>query len=181
MSRRRISGTRLRRTLHLCVAGAGVCLLVVFPSACGPAPPPLANTHESATAVARAVLDALEHRDLARLQALALSEQEFRRHVWPGLPASREERNLPFSYVWGDLRQKSESSLRATLARHGGRRHELMEVVFGGESDYGEFRVHRAAMFRLGDPLPEQSEQRMIGSMIEMDGAWKVFSYVADE
>ena len=56
-------------------------------------------------------------RDRARLDALALSEQEFRDHVWPDLPAARPERNLPFSYVWGDLHQKSNISLARDAAR----------------------------------------------------------------
>ncbi len=56
------------------------------------------------------------------LRDLALNEIEFREQVWPELPAARPERNLPFSYVWGDLRQKSDANLERTLARHGGRR-----------------------------------------------------------
>ena len=77
--------------------------------------PPLANTSASPEALAAAVLDALARGDRARLDALALTEQEFRDHVWPDLPAARPERNLPFSYVWGDLHQKSNLSLAQTL------------------------------------------------------------------
>ena len=75
--------------------------------------PPLANTHSSASSLASAVLDALARRDRAALKALALNETEFRDHVWPELPAARPERNLPFSYVWGELRQKSLQALAA--------------------------------------------------------------------
>src|SRR5687768_11319639 len=81
--------------------------------------PPLANASASPEGLASVVLDALSHGDRARLDALALSEQEFRDHVWPGLPAARPERNLPFSYVWGDLRQKSNIRLADTLRNYG--------------------------------------------------------------
>ena len=148
--------------------------------ACGP--PPLTNAQPSADLLARAVLDALAQRDEPRLRALALDEGEFRAHVWPSLPAARPERNLPFSYVWGDLRQKSEIFLKAALANHGGRRYELLKVAFAGSTAQdSDFRVHREAVFVVRDSAAREHELRLCGSMIERNGAWKVFSYVAED
>jgi hypothetical protein len=146
---------------------------------CG-GPAPLTNTSADPSALARAVLSAIERDDRVALDQIALNEQEFRDHVWPELPASRPERNLPFSYVWGDLRQKSAASLSKTLSEHGGRRYELIAVDFDGETDYRTYRVHRDATFRIRQPGGEESSLRVCGSMIEMDGRWKVFSYVVD-
>lgn len=147
---------------------------------CSPSRTPLEGTHHSPLAVAQAVLDAVAANDAVALQALALSEQEFRQHVWPELPAARPERNLPFSYVWGDLRQKSTSGLQATLSRHGGRRYTLEDVRFSGETRYPGYTVHRDAAFVVhGSDGPE--ELRLCGSMIEQDGRWKVFSYVVGD
>jgi hypothetical protein len=143
--------------------------------------PPLANTHESPEAVARAVLAALAAADRPRLEALALSETEFRDHVWPWLPAAREERNLPFSYVWGDLHQKNAMSLGRTLARHGRRRYELVDITFEGKTDYGAYQVHRESSFVVRTEDGGTEMLRLCGSMIEKDGAWKVFSYVVDD
>src|SRR5918994_7547737 len=94
--------------------------------------PPLADTHPSPSSLASAVLDALARRDRSALEALALNETEFRDHVWPQLPAARPERNLPFSYVWGDLRQKSTQALSSLISREGGKRYELIDVRFTG-------------------------------------------------
>lgn len=161
------------------VLGLGIWVLG-FSISCSSVPP-LADTHPSAAAVVRAVLDAIERRDVARLQSLALSEQEFRDHVWPALPAARPERNLPFSYVWGDLRQKSQSKLGETLAKYGGQRFSLLNVAFAGETGYQSYRVHREAKLRVRDASGTETEIRVCGSMIEKDGAWKVFSYVIDD
>ena len=129
-----------------------------------------------------AVLDALARNDRPALDALALSEQEFRDHVWPELPAARPERNLPFSYVWGELNQKSGIALTQTLAEHGGKRYELKRVVFGGdETRYGSYRVRREATFDVIDASGTQTSLRVCGSFIEKDGVWKVFSYVIDD
>jgi hypothetical protein len=159
------------------IVGLFVLLCLV---SCSPSRTPLEGTHDSPRAVAQAVLDAVAANDAVALQALALSEQEFRQHVWPELPAARPERNLPFSYVWGDLRQKSAQRLGATLSGHGGRRYTLQDVRFSGETRYAGYTVHRdTALVVQGPDGPEQL--RLCGSMIEQDGRWKVFSYVVDD
>lgn len=161
-----------RRLLLLTILGLSVAL------ACDRTPP-LTNGLGSADELAGAVLDALARNDRARLEQLALSEQEFRDHVWPDLPASRPERNLPFSYVWGDLHQKSLLSLSTVLGEHGGKRYQLKRVSFGGEeSRYGRARVRREAVFHVMDPSGNEIELRVCGSLVEHDGVWKVFSYV---
>jgi hypothetical protein len=142
---------------------------------------PLAHTFSTPEAVARAVLEALATGDRARLEALALNEEEFTNHVWPELPAARPERNLPLSYVWGDLRQKSSQTLTSTMVRHSGQRYTLHAVTFSDVTPYAGFRVHRAATFRVRDAAGRETDIRVCGSMIEQQGAWKVFSYVVDE
>jgi hypothetical protein len=112
---------------------------------------------------------------------VAVSAQEFRDRVWEHLPAARPERNLPLLYVWADLHQKSDGMLTQTLARHGGREYSLLSVTFSGSTDYGPYRVHRDATFLVRDATGETERLRVIGSMIETDGAWKVFSYIVDE
>ncbi len=115
------------------------------------------------------------------LTALWLSEAEFRTHVWPSQPAARPERNLPFSYVWGDLAQTSEASLSGTLVAHGGRRYDLAAVRFAADpAEYGAFRVHRHSVFVVRDGSGTR-EIRVTGSMIEQNGRWKVFSHVVDD
>jgi hypothetical protein len=127
------------------------------------------------------VLDALARRDREALEALALNETEFRDHVWPQLPASRPQRNLPFFYVWGELRQKSAQALTGVMSREGGRRYELIAVRFASDSDYRTYRVHRDATFHVRDGTGAEVDLRVCGSMLEQDGSWKVFSYVIDD
>jgi hypothetical protein len=161
-------------------ASAGLALLFLAVAACGPAP--LANTHPSADALAREVLSALAQQDASRLKALALNEEEFRGSVWPALPAARPERNLPFSYVWGELRQKSDARLQDRLAAHRGQSYELREVIFsGGATKYAGFTVHRDALLVVRDSTGVEHQIRPFGSAIEKDGRWKVFSFNADD
>jgi len=124
----------------------------------------------------------VERRDAAALRALGLDEQEFREHVWPELPAARPERNLPFSYVWGDLRQKSDAGLDLTLARHGNRRYTLVSLRNDGETTrYPSFTVRRETVLQVRDETGMQTDLRLFGSLIQKEGIWKVFTYVVDE
>jgi hypothetical protein len=154
-------------------------LLAALVAACGP--PPLHDTYESPEAVATAVLDALARKDEAGLRRLALDEAEFRAQVWPSLPAARPERNMPFSYLWGDLRQKSDASLGRTLAVHGGRRYQLERVLLGQATDYAAFRSHGDTRLVVREAGGAPFEIRVCGSLIERRGRWKVFSYVTDD
>ncbi|MGD9904941.1 MAG: hypothetical protein AB7U83_15860 [Vicinamibacterales bacterium] len=158
------------------VAAAMVCLA----SGCT-ASPTLAGAQESARALATAVLAAVAQSDRQALERLAVDEREFRDHVWPHLPAARPERNLPFSYVWGDLHQKSQASLGQVLAKYRGRAYELVDVRFDdGQTPYADVIVHRHAVLVVRGP-GGQEEIRVCGSFLEKDGRWKVFSYVVDD
>jgi len=143
---------------------------------------PLNNAKESAEELAREVVAAVTSRDADRLRAITLSEDEFRTTVWPELPAARPERNLPVSYVWLDLKQKSESSLTAVLATHGHKGYTLRRVEFAGPArDYGGFRVHQNVTFVVRDQAGEDRRVRLCGSLVERQGVWKVFSFVVDD
>ncbi|HRB11684.1 MAG TPA: hypothetical protein PKU70_01625 [Vicinamibacteria bacterium] len=155
--------------------------LAVAPSCRSATGPSLANTLESPEAVARAVVRGLAEKDLEALRALAVTEAEFRDLVWPKLPASRPERNLPLDYVWGDLSTKSDANLRARLGGWVDRGFVLVSVSFAGATDdYGTYRVHRETVLLLRDRDGKEQTGRLFGSMIEHRGRFKVFSYVVD-
>lgn len=171
MRRQSIAGA-LARALSLWLLAAG--------SAC--APSVWAGGQPSAEALAREVWTAVSAGDEARLLQLGLDEAEFRRDVWPWLPAAQPQRNLPVSYVWGDLQQKSHQRRRETLARHRGRAYRVEAVRFTGASTpYGDTVVHRDSLVTVRDAAGARLEVRLFGSAIERGGQWKVFSYNVEE
>jgi hypothetical protein len=128
------------------------------------------------------VLTAFERRDLAALRSLALDEREFREHVWPELPAAKPERNLPVSFVWGDLHQKSDASLEGLLDELGGEHLTAVSVRFlGATTPYQSYLVHRRAVVRVRDEAGAERDVRAFGSVLAKDGGYKVFSYVVDD
>ena len=142
----------------------------------------LANTFESSEALARGVLAALSDRDLPRLRTLALSEAEFRDVVWPELDTSRPERNVPFEYAWGQMKQRSDGSLQSTFGRYSGRPLKLVRARFTGETtQYRSFAVMRESEIIATDETGRDLVLRLYGSAMVKDGRYKLFSYVVDE
>jgi len=173
------------------VVPAAVRFLVVaavfMAAACsGPAEPtrcaaPLSQTLASPEELARAVLAALERTDLAALRAMPLSEAEFRDHVWPELPTSRPERNVPFDYAWGQLKQHSDGSLAETVGRYGGRPLRFIRTSFRGETtQYRTFSVMRESEIIAADETGRELILRLYGSAMLKDGRFKLYSYVVD-
>lgn len=148
--------------------------------ACRPAPVPLTHGSASAHLLAEALVAAYRTSDRAALTRMTMTEAEFRQWVWPHLPAARPERNLPFSYVWGDLHQKSDASLQQLLARYGGRDIGVASVRFTAVSRYGEATVHREAQVLMSSPEGSGEPLRLCGSFVEVAGQWKIFSFVVD-
>ena len=158
-----------------------VAVLACALAIAGCRPTRLAHGHASSEELARAVLSALENRDRSRLAKLAISELEFEHRIWPELPAAQPERNMPWSYVWLDLRQKSDATLERTLHRYGGQSYRLETVKFeGAATNYGAYRVYRDTVLVVRDSADRFHELRIVGSVIEAAGEWKVFSYVVD-
>jgi hypothetical protein len=173
------------------IAGGLVLASALATTSCNPSPaesgganlePGLSSTFDSKEALARSVLKAFAEEDVATLKSLPLSREEFRRHVWPKLPASRPERNIPFDYGWGDLYQKSVNSIASNFTRYKGRKLELVSVRFNGETtDYETFLVHRDSELRVRDiESGEELTLALFGSVLESKGRYKIFSYVTD-
>jgi hypothetical protein len=142
---------------------------------------PLANTFDTAEALAQAVLVRLASKDVAGLKALALSEQEFKDHVWPELDTSRPERNVPFDYAWGQLKQRSDGSLDSVVSRYAGRPLKFVRTSYRGETtQYASFVVMRESEIVAADETGRELVLQLFGSAMVKDGRYKLFSYVVD-
>ncbi len=139
----------------------------------------LPGSEFSPQAAATRFLDALARADVDAIRAAAVSKREFARYVWPSLPASRPGTNLSLDYVWNSLHTRSESGLRHTLASFQGRRLRLLSLRFAGEtSDYGSAKVHRDTRLKVRDETGREMELDLFGSMLEVGGEYKIFSFV---
>lgn len=177
----RFRGGARRARLPL-IVGSIALVLGATVSAIWSRPTPIQNTFGSPEAAAVAVVEAVRAGDIDRLRTLALTEEEFRAHVWPHLPAARPERNVPFDFVWGTLQQNSEGHLRETVYRLQDETFDVRAVRFAGESSrYGDVTVTRDTEVVVRGSDGTERVVRLFGSMVEHDGRFKIFSFVVQD
>lgn len=159
---------------------AALLLAVAMAGGCGgERAPDWADSFDSPDALAMAVLAAYHAGDEAALARYALSEHELRTSVWPHLPASRPEVGMDWDYFWRDHAQRSGAHRTTLLRAHAGRGYALLGLSFDGQATHGPVTIHRETALDVrtaGGP----ARLRLTGSMAQMNGRWKLYSYVVD-
>jgi hypothetical protein len=148
-------------------------------------PPPagprqLLAAQPSPEALARRFLDALAKEDLGAMRELRITREEFCQYIWPELPSSRIP-NVTCDWAWSQATLKSEGGLYKLLPPHKGKRYELVSVQFlKGVDKYPSYKVLKETQLVVKDEHGQQKEVRLFGSMLEMNGQFKLFSFVID-
>ena len=145
-----------------------------------PSPRYLANARDSPEAVAQAFLDGLAAREIPAMQRLRITKNEFCWYVWPELPASQLP-NVSCDFAWSQATLNSIAGLAQTLSEFGGRRLELVRLRFaGGDETHPSYVVHYDTRVTVRDESGHEREVKLFGSMLEMNGQYKLSSFVAD-
>jgi hypothetical protein len=143
-------------------------------------PRALTNTYASAELLASRFLAYLARKDSESIKSLRITKQEFCDYVWPDLPSSRLP-NVTCDFVWDQAVLNSTSGLTEMLRDHEGKRYELISLKFAkGTEVYPSYKVHKETLLRVRDEKGEEQELRLFGSILEMDGKFKLFSFVVD-
>jgi hypothetical protein len=138
----------------------------------------LLNGAQSQEALARKILQAIAAGDLQAMKDLALTKMEFQRFVWPELPVSNPKTNISVDYVWNDLYFRSMVHMQRCFGELKGKKIELVRVVHSGRME--EYPTHRAypdMEVIIREAGAEGRSYPLFGTLIEMDGLWKVYSY----
>jgi hypothetical protein len=140
----------------------------------------LANARPSAEEISRAFLTALALKDKDKAVAMRLTKQEFCQYVFPELPSSKLP-NVTCDFVWDQATMKSLGGFVEMWPRHEGRRYELISIRFKeGTDTHRSYKVHKETHLLVRDETGREQELRLFGSMLEMDGQFKLFSFVID-
>lgn len=136
----------------------------------------MARARESPEAVARAVLDAIEHENGRKLERLLVTREEHRALLWPHLP---ERKTLPFSYVRKLNRHDTREGIDAALRKYGGDELEFLRIEFLEQPErYEDFTLHRGA--RVWVRRASDGEKGYVGTLdvlVEWNGRWKPMNY----
>jgi hypothetical protein len=140
----------------------------------------LSYASSSVEELVRNAMRAVSAGDKRTLTALRITEAEFREYVWPELPASKVP-NVTVEFAWNQASLNNHAGYERVLQNHQGRLYEFVSIRFlEGVTDYATFRVHNKAILTVRDEAGQTREVRLFGSVLELDGQYKLFSYVAD-
>jgi hypothetical protein len=140
----------------------------------------LANAQVSPEALSRNFLKALANKDMESIKALRLTKDEFCQYVFPELPSSKMP-NVTCDFVWQQATLKSLSGLSEMYPEHQGKRYEFVALRFEkGIDNYPTYKVHKETHLVVKDETGQQQELRLFGSILEMDGRYKLISFVID-
>ncbi|MDX1661506.1 MAG: hypothetical protein R3326_06925 [Gemmatimonadota bacterium] len=126
----------------------------------------------------RTIETALAERDTQRLARSMLSEREYREIFYPALPAAHPPMNASFETLWVSHFPDSWRGLELALGRYGGRDVEILAVRFAAPNqDLVNFALHHVSRVDLIVDGEMRPDARLFGSVIVVDGRWKVVSY----
>ncbi len=156
------------------------------PPAPPPPPPPaepgrLADALPNADALAAQFLDLLARNDEAAMRRLRVTKEEFCQYVWPELPSSKIP-NLTCDFAWDQATLNSDAGFYGDLKRHKGKRYELISLRFAERTEYYKnFNIHKDARLKIRDENGVEREIKLFGSILEMAGRFKLFSFTIDD
>jgi hypothetical protein len=139
----------------------------------------LSNACNSIEDLGKQVLEAVYNNDIERLKAMAITSEEYESYIWPQSPMSKiEQWQENYDFVWKQQFSRSSHSLRQMLARYGGRQYTLVRVRFADDTtDHTIYKAHRDARLLVTSPEGKEVELNLFGSIVEMDGQFKVMSF----
>ena len=155
------------------------CLIVLVLLAACAEKKLLTNSCASVEDVGKKILEALHSKDMTSLEALAITEEEYRMYLWPHSPVyGIKEWQDHYDFVWKQHQTRSTYSLRQTLSKYGGKKFSLVRVLFSGETtDHSIYHAHRDTRLIVINDEGKEMELKLFGSIMEMDGQFKIISY----
>ena len=151
----------------------------------GAAPhPPLSGGASSVDELLGRFVKALEANDGDALEALRVTEDEYRKIIMPGSvkPGEPPQKLSPKAdeYFWQSLDTKSLYGGRALLAGYKGRTYRITNVTWlKGIDDYAWYRCYDRLELTLVDQRGEELKLNT-GSVAEVDGQFKFISFIRD-
>lgn len=137
----------------------------------------LINGQSSTYALASRFLDCLARKDRESIKNLRLTRDEFCNYYWPEAPASRIP-NVTCDFAWNQATLRSDGGLSELLADHSGKRYELVSISFGGMEEWQSYKIYKDPRLTIKDERGATREVKLFGSVFELDGRVKLFSFV---
>lgn len=151
-------------------------------SAAAPRAVRLVGGYESPSALITEALDAFAAADTTRLERLLITRNEFDSLLYPELgmhyPAANDMRPETRAFLWENQALNSIQGLKHALRDMSGRRSTLLGITYrGGGHAYRSYKIHEGTLVRLRMDDGREALSHAFGSIVEMDGRYKLLTF----
>lgn len=140
--------------------------------------PAWTNPLDSPGHIGLAVVDALNGKDIAKLNQLRVQREAYLAWLWPAFPASRPPSNFPGDFAWENLNKKCNIGMKRAIARYGGHNLSFVDIRFDKPTEtYDGFQLLRGTVLTLRTAEGKKVELKILGSVVVKAQRYKLLSY----
>ena len=153
-------------------------VLLFYGSTVGCKKPIWEDSLDSPGQLGLAVVDALNDKDIEKLNRLRVQREAYLDWIWPAFPASQPPSNFPGDFAWSNLNKKCNIGMKKWIARYGGQHLEFVAIRFDSPTEtYKGFQLLRGTVLMLKNAAGEKGELKILGSVVVKDDRYKLLSY----
>ena len=153
-------------------------VLLFYGGAVGCKKPIWEDSCDSPGQLGLAVVDALNNRDIEKLNRLRVQREAYLDWIWTAFPASQPPSNFPGDFAWSNLNKKCNMGMKKWIARYGGQNLEFVAIRFDRPMEtYKGFQLLRGTVLMLKNAAGEKGELRILGSVVVRNDRYKLLSY----
>ena len=133
------------------------------------------NSLDSPDQLGLAVVDALNSKDIERLNAYRVQRSEYVSWIFPAFPKS----GFPSDFAWSNLNKRCNVGMRRWIERLGGLNLSYVEMRFDKPTQiYNGFELLRGTVLRLKNATGQELDLKILGSVVKKNDRYKLLSYV---
>jgi hypothetical protein len=142
----------------------------------------LTNAPLSMEELGRRVIQGLNHEDREALAALAMTKEEYRLYIFPGLAIGKVEQwQKAYDFVWGTVYDRSNYRLTSILQKYGKRQLEYIGMrVADTEPWHLDCIIHKKALITIKDASGTEHEVEIFAGIAEVNNRFKIISFDVD-
>ena len=140
--------------------------------------PSLAQSTGTADDLVKRVVSALAANDQPALSKLSIDQSEFKKYVWPTLAAQMSGSNTSADKYYVTYQKVNQVGVTEATTELAGKKWEVVKVSLEPAKKKGkEYQLFGSPLITLRDDGGQEKSVRLVGGLLELDGAYKVTSY----
>ena len=138
--------------------------------------PSMAQSNGAVEEVIRQAVSALAANDQPALDKLTIDQSEFKKYVWPGLATGMT--GVSADKYYPTFQKVSQVGIAEASTMLAGKKWQVVKVATEPAQKRGKgYQLFSAPLITLRDESGQEKTMRLVGGLLEREGAYKLTSY----